>query len=168
MARGEKVKPPFSQQRPEAILFLPYKRNLSFEVPVGTRPLSPQRCQAAVGFVSIFPGQTRLPDILLCCSMWQRVFILFTLEGQCVSHSCQVQLWTHQKEGRKPRALSARFSFCPILLHYCFSQGTACLVIQATWMLFRKHNSWGPLQRGACWAVVLGLLEKLIQCNKPT
>lgn len=43
------------------------------------------------------PGQTRLPDILLCRSMWQRDFILFALEEQHVSCSCQEQLQTHKK-----------------------------------------------------------------------
>lgn len=62
--------------------------------------------------------------------------------------------------------MSACFSFYPILLHYSFNQGVAWLMPQATWMLFRKHDSWGPLQKGSCWAAVLSLLEKLIQCNR--
>lgn len=75
------------------------------------------------------PGQTRLLDILLCRTMWQQDFILFTLEEQHISCSCQEHLQTHKKEGkRQTLALPVCFHFCPILLCYCFSQGIAWAV----------------------------------------
>lgn len=108
---------------------LPYRHNLSLEVPTGIHPFSPWCCLALVESVSVSPGQTRLPDILLCCSMWQQDFILFTLEEQHISCSCQEQLQTHEKEGKRQRALPVCFPFCLILLCYCFNQGVAWVVL---------------------------------------
>lgn len=102
---------------------LPYRQNVSFEVPIPSLPGAAWLWLRLL----VFP-QTRLPDILPCCSMWQRDFILFTLEEQHISCSCQAQLPTHKKEGKRQRALPVCFPFCPVLLCYCFSQCIAWVV----------------------------------------
>lgn len=126
MTGGERI-PLSRDQKPS--FSLPYRHNLSLEVPTGIHRFSPWCCLALVESVSVSPGQTRLPDILVCCSMWQLDFILFTLEEQHISCSCQEQLQTHEKEGKRQRALPVCFPFCLILLCHCFNQGVAWVVL---------------------------------------